>query len=203
MGEFDLCYLFATCDSYQDCPACVTGDEQCWQTLGGDCSLAPTPAPTLSPTTETTTITTATTTMTTATSMTTETTTMTTAECPDGWEVKPEFGKCYYYVDAVTWSEANERCAALDPDNKATLTSVRSKEENDYILSLSDLVIWLGGTDEDEEGVWRWTEDGSLVEEDGSFTNWYPGGVNGDPQPDGDGNCMYMYNDGTWIDVDC
>ena len=58
--EFKLCYLFATCDSYQDCPACVTGDEQCWQTLGGDCSLAPTPAPTLSPTTETTTMTTGT-----------------------------------------------------------------------------------------------------------------------------------------------
>ena len=56
--EFSLCYLFATCDSYQDCPSCVTGDEQCWQTLGGDCSLAPTPAPTLSPTTVTTTSTT-------------------------------------------------------------------------------------------------------------------------------------------------
>ena len=57
----------------------------------------------------------------------------------------------------MTWSEANERCAALDPDNKATLTSVRSQEENDYIVSLLDGVIyWIGGTDETEEGVWRW-----------------------------------------------
>merc|ERR1712117_920575 len=132
MGEFDLCYLFATCDSYQDCPACVTGDEQCWQTLGGDCSLAPTPAPTLSPTTETTTI--------------------TTAECPEGWEWNPEFAKCYYYLndDSYTWSEANERCAALDPDNKATLTSVRSEEENNYILSLIDYYAWIGGNDKTE-----------------------------------------------------
>ena len=44
--EFGLCSLFATCTSYYDCPSCVTGDEQCWQTLGGDCSLAPTSSPT-------------------------------------------------------------------------------------------------------------------------------------------------------------
>ena len=78
------------------------------------------------------------------------------ADCPDGWEVKPEFGKCYYYIEEpMTWSEANERCAALDPDNKASLTSVRSQEENNYILSLCGGYSWFGGTDEDEEGVWR------------------------------------------------
>ena len=77
------------------------------------------------------------------------------ADCPDGWELKPEFGKCYYYIDeSMTWSEANDRCAALDPDNKATLTSVRSQEENDYIVS-EIYYYWLGGTDADEEGVWR------------------------------------------------
>ena len=42
-ADVKLCSLFATCDSYFDCPACVTGDEQCWQELGGDCSLSPTP----------------------------------------------------------------------------------------------------------------------------------------------------------------
>ena len=79
------------------------------------------------------------------------------ADCPDGWDLKPEFGKCYYGIyGSMTWSEANERCAALDPDNKATLTSVRSQEENDYILFLIDRTSWIGGTDKDEEGVWRW-----------------------------------------------
>ena len=42
-AEVKLCSLFATCDSYFDCSACVTGDEQCCQELGGDCSLSPTP----------------------------------------------------------------------------------------------------------------------------------------------------------------
>ena len=47
-------------------------------------------------------------------------------------------------------------CAALDPDGVATLTSVRSQEENDYVFSLIYYVnLWLGGTDEAEEGVWR------------------------------------------------
>ena len=46
-------------------------------------------------------------------------------------------------------------CAALDPEGKATLTSIRSLEENDYILSLIPYVSWIGGTDAAEEGVWR------------------------------------------------
>ena len=47
-------------------------------------------------------------------------------------------------------------CAALDPEGKATLTSIRSKEENDYILqNLTRYVSWIGGTDAAEDGVWR------------------------------------------------
>ena len=77
------------------------------------------------------------------------------SDCPDGWELKPEFGKCYYFMDeGMPWNEANEACMALDPG--ATLTSVQSQEENDYIQSLFQDYVWLGGTDEAEEGVWRW-----------------------------------------------
>ena len=51
--EYKLCSLFATCEPNFDCPACVTGDEQCWQELeGGDCSLSPTTAATTTTTTE-------------------------------------------------------------------------------------------------------------------------------------------------------
>ena len=49
-------------------------------------------------------------------------------------------------------------CAALDPDRVATLTSVRSQDENDFIFSLIYYYanVWIGGTDEEDEGVWRW-----------------------------------------------
>ena len=72
------------------------------------------------------------------------------------FERKPEFSKCYYYIDEdLSWNEANERCMELDPE--ASLTSVHSQEENDYIFSLlSGSDTWIGGTDEAEEGVWRW-----------------------------------------------
>ena len=59
----------------------------------------------------------------------------------------------------MTWNEANEQCLALDPDSKATLTSVRSQEEDNFILEnvMSDtLLYWIGGTAECPEGIWRW-----------------------------------------------
>ena len=79
------------------------------------------------------------------------------SDCPDGWVVKQEFGKCYFYLndDVYNWTEANARCAALDPETVATLTSVRSQEENSFVFSLINYGSWVGGTDEAEEGVWR------------------------------------------------
>ena len=78
--------------------------------------------------------------------------------CPDGWEWKSEFSKCYYHLYDVkrTWNDAKESCAAIDPDGVATLTSVRSQEENNFLQSLISGYDWIGGTDEAVEGVWRW-----------------------------------------------
>ena len=78
--------------------------------------------------------------------------------CPDDWMAKSEFSKCYYYLNDVkrTWSDAKERCAEIDPDGEATLVSVRSQEENDFVFSLMSGYSWIGGTDEAAEGVWRW-----------------------------------------------
>ena len=50
----------------------------------------------------------------------------------------------------MTWYEANDACMALDPDGQATLSSVKTQEENDYIQSLPLIFgyyAWLGGTD--------------------------------------------------------
>ena len=56
----------------------------------------------------------------------------------------------------MNWNEAYERCMALDPGGVATLTSVRSREENTYVFSLlSGDSSWIGGSDKSEEGVWR------------------------------------------------
>ena len=82
------------------------------------------------------------------------------AACPDGWVWNPDMSKCYYLLEEyVTWNEANDMCVALDPDGVATLTSIRSEEENNYIVQYIVLYIdntWIGGNDEAEEGTWRW-----------------------------------------------
>ena len=77
--------------------------------------------------------------------------------CPNGWVWKPEFGKCYYIINEdMTWNEANQVCKEVYPNStEATLTSVESQEENDFILSLLPFYSWIGGTDMAEEGVWR------------------------------------------------
>ena len=72
-----------------------------------------------------------------------------------------DLGKCYYLIDsAFTWNEANDFCKALElGDSVATLTSVRSKEENLYVWSLIPSFspgAWIGGSDEAEESIWRW-----------------------------------------------
>ena len=75
-----------------------------------------------------------------------------------------EFGKCYYLIDigkhSYTWHQANEYCKELDSDDGvATLTSVRSEQENRYVWSLIPILsigAWIGGSDEAEESIWRW-----------------------------------------------
>ena len=75
--------------------------------------------------------------------------------CPDGWKCEQDLGKCYCFIaDYMNWSEANARCAALDTDKVATLTSIRSQAENDIVISLMG-GGWIGGNDQDAEGEWR------------------------------------------------
>ena len=80
------------------------------------------------------------------------------AACPHGWEWKPQFSKCYKLSRSLSWNAANKECASLDPLGEATLTSIRSRKENDYMNNFlhSASIIWIGGTDKDKEGTWRW-----------------------------------------------
>ena len=83
------------------------------------------------------------------------------AACPDGWEWNLGFSRCYYLIpEEFTWSEANELCKYYDPDGEATLTSILSPLENGFIeWELAESYsspLWIGGTDNAEEGKWRW-----------------------------------------------
>ena len=63
-----------------------------------------------------------------------------------------------------TWWEAKFAC----DDIGGELVVISSSEENEFVRKTAlNNVIWLGGTDEFEEGVWTWDNG-----EEFKFTNW-------------------------------
>ena len=73
----------------------------------------------------------------------------------------------------MSWHDAKAYCESLG----GYLATITSQEENDFIYSNlannSPQVSWLGATDEEEEGVWKW-----VTGETWSYTNWYSGEPN-------------------------
>ena len=71
------------------------------------------------------------------------------------------------YTEPKTWKDAKKACQAIG-GHLATSTSA---EKNEFLASLADgATVWLGGTDAQEEGNWKW-----VTGEEWSYTNWYPG----------------------------
>ena len=68
-----------------------------------------------------------------------------------------------YYNDPKTWHEAKAACEALG-GHLATSTSA---EKNTFLTTLTTNLLWLGGTDEETEGVWKW-----ITGETWDYTNW-------------------------------
>uniref|UniRef100_A0A3Q3LUT1 Ladderlectin-like n=1 Tax=Mastacembelus armatus TaxID=205130 RepID=A0A3Q3LUT1_9TELE len=114
--------------------------------------------------------------------------------CEWGW-TRIKF-RCYIFVPrAMTWAAAQKNCQSMD----ANLAPVRDSQENGAFQNLigQSKAAWIGGTDAQQEGKWRWT-DGTPFK----YTNWRPG------QPDNDqGNedCLHIFTEGRWFwnDLDC
>ena len=73
------------------------------------------------------------------------------------------------------WDDDGEHCRYWD--SKATLVSIQSQDENDYVYSLfnykNGLNAWIGGY-KTSTGAWAW-QDGSVFE----YSNWASGEPNG------------------------
>ena len=98
------------------------------------------------------------------------------------------------------WLEAKE----FAEEKGGYLVVINDEAENNFIKDnyRADLggamdILWLGASDIDEEGVFRWVNG-----EPFSYTNWCPGEPNNSTE---DGivfqNCLHMYADGTWDDI--
>ncbi|XP_056614710.1 ladderlectin-like [Triplophysa dalaica] len=85
-------------------------------------------------------------------------------DCSFGWT---PFGvECFkFFPQTVDWVTAEKNCQSLD----ANLASVRSKAQNEFLLSLMPVStrVWIGGHGGEMKQQWLWT-DGSPFD----YTNW-------------------------------
>jgi len=92
-----------------------------------------------------------------------------------------------------SWNQAEQWCQDISFSGLSHLASVTSDAIHQYVLEGMKRrgldFVWLGGTDKDEEGTWKWA-DGSPFE----FTNWLWGEPNNwiGNGPREDEDCMYM-----------
>jgi hypothetical protein len=111
-------------------------------------------------------------------------------------------GSCYgFFSDQLSWNAAEERCVAWG----GHLASVESSDEDAFLSAWPVLVgsgfgdgsgLWLGGTDAQHDGDFRWLGDREL-----GFLGWAP-----DQPNDGQGiDCIEKRNDATqrWYDRRC
>jgi hypothetical protein len=95
----------------------------------------------------------------------------------------------------LTWSAAKDYCIQMG----GHLATITSKEENDFVKSnIIDRIkgnYWLGGTDEDSEGNWKWiNKEGVLI-----YSNWYKGEPNNGGGK-GEDYLIFWYAYGQWAD---
>jgi len=120
-------------------------------------------------------------------------------KCDDGWNEYAATGSCYKVLrNASEWSVAKASCQA----EGAELSSIESSQEWNFVKDFltqtgySADKVWLGGTDDNVEDTWKWT-DGSQA----SFLDWHQ---ENPQQPNHDGDCLQAGgNPPTMFDADC
>ena len=96
-------------------------------------------------------------------------------------------------TDPLSWAESRDFCSALG----ASLVKMETEGENNFLrdsVSQEGRHFWIGATDSDTEGDWRWL-DGTSVNK----TFWSGSEPNGDTAE----NCVGVWGGKHWFDVTC
>nr|XP_056705563.1 hepatic lectin-like [Euleptes europaea] len=104
-------------------------------------------------------------------------------------------GKCYYFsLETAPWIRAHARCA----EKQSQLVVINSMAEQNFIqMRTRNERYWIGLTDVDAEGVWKWVDGSDYYS---GFLFWKPGEPNDDRHNE---DCAHVWNNGEWNDVFC
>ena len=115
----------------------------------------------------------------------------------EGWieEVTYRNGSKYnFYPELLAWVDAEAFCKDKG-GHLATVLTLQEQQEVAAVASAGGESVWVGGTDQQEEGIWKWTRGSSL-----NYTNWYVGQPNGGSVE----NCLFLMMDGLKFgDINC
>ncbi|XP_041857535.1 CD209 antigen-like protein C [Melanotaenia boesemani] len=116
--------------------------------------------------------------------------------CPAGWRMSTF--SCYLLsTKSGSWDQGREDCRGRGGD----LVVIDSAEEQEFLSKFAKELCWIGLSDKEREGIWKWVDGTSLI-----LTNWDTNQPDngGDPQW-GDEDCVQLRNFGmkSWNDVNC
>ena len=115
--------------------------------------------------------------------------------CSPGWSYFPNTGRCYkHFPESRTWVNARSFCLAF-AQNYGDLASIPDQATNDFLTTLSTDKSYIGASDAESEGTWKWT-DGTPW----SFENWAPGQPNNYLGPQMFGAINFNGGVGPWND---
>jgi len=108
--------------------------------------------------------------------------------CEEGWEKNGDH--CYYFSNVTkNWFAAETFCR----NESGHLASIHSDTTKDIVQEMMDRAgltyMWIGGSDSEEEGVWKWTDCTPW-----NFTAWNEG-ESTNPINRGHTDCLGVYND--------
>lgn len=124
-------------------------------------------------------------------------------ECPEGWQTLA--GKCYSFSDSkLDWLSSRDSCTTMG----SHLTILHSKEQHDALekeakrIGGSDYHFWIGLSDIEKEGDWRWVDNTTL--KNAYWNEWDSEPKNHQSGVVHDEDCAVLDRHSvTWFDVPC